>query len=169
MNEDPTVTRLREIAWRRPLTNAEKIELRAWLGAHPEAQAEWAGELELSRVVAKLPNAPAPSNFTARVLAAVEREVQAQELGNARSRAWWWRVFLPRTAAAAAILVIAFSIYRMNEAKREKDLVSTLSKISREERVPPTQALEDYDYVADLSAGVSAGVGADEELLTLMR
>jgi len=36
MNPDSTYQRLREIGWRRPLTEAEQAELRAWLAAHPD-------------------------------------------------------------------------------------------------------------------------------------
>ena len=40
MNPDPVYQRLRETGWRRPLTAAEQAELRAWLAAHPEQQAD---------------------------------------------------------------------------------------------------------------------------------
>src|SRR5437867_3577229 len=102
MNEDPTVTRLREIAWRRPLTGTEQAELRAWLAAHPEARDEWELELALSRVVKKLPDAAVPSNFTARVLAEAQRRDAEEARGRSRTPAWWWRIFLPRAAVAAA-------------------------------------------------------------------
>jgi hypothetical protein len=39
MNQDPVYNRLRELSWRRPLTENEQAELRAWVAAHPEAQA----------------------------------------------------------------------------------------------------------------------------------
>ncbi|TAL01484.1 MAG: hypothetical protein EPO07_08330 [Verrucomicrobia bacterium] len=162
MNADPKVTRLREIAWRRPLTGAEQAELRAWLAAHPEARDEWELELALSRVVKKLPDAAVPSNFTARVLAEAQRRDAAQARGRRRTPAWWWRTFLPRAAVAAVLLVTGLSIYRARE--RGKETLTTVREITRT-APPPTLALDDYDVIASLSTGP----GADEDLLALMQ
>ena len=41
MSSDPIYDQLRELSWRRKLTGAEEARLRAWLAAHPEAQADW--------------------------------------------------------------------------------------------------------------------------------
>ncbi len=78
MSNDPTYNRLRELSWRRKLTGAEEAELRAWLAAHPDAQADWEAEAGLNAALGRLPDAPVPSNFTARVLQAVEREAAAE-------------------------------------------------------------------------------------------
>ena len=72
MNPDPVYQRLRELGWRRPLTAAEQVELRIWLAAHPEAQAEAEAEAALNQALTRLPAAPVPSNFTARVWQAIE-------------------------------------------------------------------------------------------------
>src|SRR5436190_847578 len=77
MNPDPVYKRLRELSWRRPLTESEQAELRAWLAAHPEAQAGWEVEKQLSAMLQQLSGAPVPSNFTARVLQAVGQETAA--------------------------------------------------------------------------------------------
>jgi len=102
MNQDPVDQKLRELNWRRELTAAERAELRTWLAAHPEAQADWQTEAALSKFLARLPDAPVPSNFTARVLQAVERETRTSE--RAPQRARWWHVFLPRAAVAASVV-----------------------------------------------------------------
>ena len=60
--------------------------MRAWLAAHPEAQADWEAEAGLSEALGQLPDAPVPSNFTARVLQSVERESAAER--RRRSRKW---------------------------------------------------------------------------------
>ncbi len=57
---------LRESLWRRKLSDAERAGLRA----QPELELE----ARLTDALAKIPDAPVPSNFTARVLAAVELE-----------------------------------------------------------------------------------------------
>src|SRR6185436_14507392 len=105
MNPDPVYKRLRELSWRRPLTESEQAELRAWLAAHPEAEDDWETEKHLSAMLHKLPDAPVPSNFTARVRQAVEQETAAagRRPGFPSRWAGRWRVFLPRTAAAVVV------------------------------------------------------------------
>ena len=60
----------RERFWRQRLTQEQLAELRA---ANPDA-AEAELEAALSDAIARLPDAPVPSNFTARVLEGIERE-----------------------------------------------------------------------------------------------
>src|SRR3954465_6935027 len=107
---DPLETRLREISWRRKLTPAEEGELRAWLAAHPEARAAWAAERELNEFLAGMPEAPVSSNFTARVLHAVEREAAAE--ARRLNPKWSWRSFLPKTAVAAVALMAGVFAYQ---------------------------------------------------------
>ena len=61
MTNDPLYHRLRELSWRRKLTDSEEAELRAWLAAHPEAQAGWEVEAELNQALGRLPDAPVSS------------------------------------------------------------------------------------------------------------
>src|ERR1051325_11026338 len=70
---DRQYQKLLETAWRRKLDAQEEAELRAWLQAHPEARADWETEAALTDHLSRLPQAPVPSNFTARVLQAAER------------------------------------------------------------------------------------------------
>ena len=89
MNHDPTETRMRELSWRRKLTSAEQAELDAWLAAHPEAAAQWQEEAALNALLEQLPGATVPSNFTARVMQDIDREMvdagrEAVELATAR-------------------------------------------------------------------------------------
>ena len=65
MNTDPVNQRWRELAWRRRLTEAELAE---WRAAHPESAPDAETEAALSDALAALPDAPVPSNFTARVI-----------------------------------------------------------------------------------------------------
>jgi len=70
----------RESLWRRKLTAAARADLRA--------QPDLALEAQLTAALEKIPAAPVPSNFTARLLETIERE----EKSAARSRGrWHWR------------------------------------------------------------------------------
>ena len=102
MNHDPAYNQLRELNWRRKLTAAEEAELRACLAANPEALEEWKTDAALGEVLDRLPEAPMPSNFTARVLQTVERETA--ERARAPRWSWSWRVLLPRAAVVVAVL-----------------------------------------------------------------
>src|SRR4051812_9597255 len=102
MQNDPLYTRFRELGWRK-LTPAEDAELRAWLAAHPEALADWETESTLTDALGRLPDAPVPSNFTARVMQSIDREATAA----ARPRTGGWHRLanlLPRAAMAAVVL-----------------------------------------------------------------
>src|SRR5215475_10049493 len=74
MATDPFEKALRELNWRRKLTAAEEAQLQAWLSEHPELLADWETEFALSEALGRMPDAPLPSNFTARVLRAAELE-----------------------------------------------------------------------------------------------
>src|SRR5512140_3011737 len=106
MKDEPLSNPFRELSWRRKLSSDEAAELRAWLATHPEARDDCEAEAGLSEALDRLPNVPLASNFTARVLQAVEREA-----GAPRPRAhpdWqqpgWWMKWLPRTAFAVVAL-----------------------------------------------------------------
>src|SRR5258708_17937194 len=106
MTQDPLYTQLREAGWRRKLTSAEEAQVRAWLAANPEAQQDWESEAAMNEVLSGLPDAVVPSNFTARVMAAVERErVRATHVPGRQGAVWRlrWR-WLSRAALAAMIL-----------------------------------------------------------------
>src|ERR1041385_6395369 len=91
---------LREAAWRRPLTPDEKARLQSYLLVHAEAQHDWDQETALNQVLLTLLDAPLSSNFTARVVQAVDLD----ELQAARQRSAGWlvrlRQWLPRFAVA---------------------------------------------------------------------
>lgn len=161
MNNDPAYRRLLEIAWRRALTEAEQAELRSWLAAHPEAAAGHELECALNDAFVRLPDAPVPSNFTARVLQAIEREENPAAL---RSRDWTWvcRVLMPRTAAAMLVLgvgAIATHQYRVKQRTAIRDSLVTIATVPS---MPSAQALEDFDAVRKLDS-------ADTELIALLK
>ena len=158
MNHDPVSERLRELNWRRPLTDAELAELRAYLAGHPEAKADWDAEVELSALVNQLPNAPVPSNFTARVLQAIECEARAETRAREPRAVWWWRVFVPRTAAVLAVAGLGWFAYQQHRAAQRAEFLHTLAT-----SMPGPETLQDFEVIRRLSPAAEA----DEELLAL--
>lgn len=164
MNHDPVYNRLRELSWRRELTGAEQAELRAYLAGHPEARADWEAEAGLNAGLNRLPEAPVSSNFTARVLQAVERESTATERERAPglTRIWWWRVFVPRAATALIVVGAGWFGYERYQAEQEAKWVESLAVVATVETMPNT-VLEDFEAISRLSPTPAA----DEELLAL--
>lgn len=162
MNQDPVYQKLCEIGWRRPLTEAEQAELRAWLVTHPEAQAEVEADAALSVALEKLPDAPLPSNFTARVLQAIEREAVAKKRVSP-GEAPWWRVWLPRFAVAFLLVGGGFFVWQ-NHSLKQQELTSAARQVANTELFSDPGVLTDFEVIASLSPAESV---ADEGLLAM--
>ena len=161
MKNDAFLSKLRESGWRRKFTDAEQAELRAYFAAHPEARADWEMESALNAAFARLPDAPVPSNFTARVL-------QAVELETARPSGWtWnWQVLVPRLATAVAVVVFTgLAIHHHAVYSQRVALVKSVALATGGQPVPSPEALENFDAIRRMSQPQHA----DDELLALMQ
>jgi len=166
MTHDPIYDRLRELSWRRELTSAEAAELQAWLAAHPEGREDWEAEAGLTEALGRLPDAPVASNFTARVLQAVERETAAKQ--RRRQRNWQftgWLRWLPRTAVAMLVLGACLISYHRLYGPQYKELVQSVAAVSRVSSLPGAEILKDFDAIRVLNPTPAA----DEELLAVLK
>jgi negative regulator of sigma E activity len=144
-----------ETLWRRKLSATERTALRA----QPELELE----ARLTDALAKIADARVPSNFTARVLDAIERE----DAQTARARGWTlnWRALLPRVVVAAAVLVFAGVSFQRHEANSERiELVKNVALVAAAQPLPSVDALENLDAIQRMSQP-----HADEELLALLQ
>ena len=164
MNHDPIYQRLREIGWRRSLTDAEQAELHVWLAAHPEAAADFGQEAALNDALAKSPDAPVSSNFTARVMAAIERDETAQRRASSRPQAQWWRVFIPRFAVAIVAIVCVTLGYRHNAALQRIELTNAAKQIAESRALSDMSVIEDFETIRSLNP---AEATVDETLLAM--
>lgn len=163
---DSSSQRLREAGWRRPLTAAEQAELRAWLATQSEARSEWETETRLNQALQKLPDAAVPSNFTARVLQAIEREEAGAESKRARVwRALDWRGWLPRTAAATFAVAAVLVSLQLHHSSSQAKMGESLAAISTVAPVFPPESAADFDSIRRLSPAP----GADTEILALLQ
>ena len=164
MIDDPTYTRLRELSWQRKLTPAEEAELRAWLEAHPEARAEWEAENQLNTALARLPEVPVSSNFTARVLQAVERETRLVP-----SPAHWWGWPRLRRLAIACCTAVAFGMtllsYLAIQSHGRKQLAQSVATVAEVSTVPSLEDLKDFDAIRVSNPSPAP----DEQLLALLQ
>jgi anti-sigma factor RsiW len=149
-----------------PIASAKQAELRAWLATHPAAQADWELEARLTAALRRLPDAPVPANFTARVLQAVEREAALAERERAGFwRALDWRRWLPRTAMGAAAVAAVLVSLQLYQAHTRARLGRSLALISNFAPALPPDSLANFDSVRRLSPAP----GADTELLALLQ
>jgi hypothetical protein len=146
----------RESLWRRRLTDAE----RAALSAQPDLELE----ARLTESLAKMPDRPVASNFTARVMSALELE----ETRRARPWIfdWHWRSFMPRAIATAAILVFAGLGWQHYELNVQRSLLAkNIAQVASAQPLPSLEALNNFDAIQRMSQPVAA----DQELLALMK
>ena len=146
------------------MTEAERTELRTWLVTHPEAQTEIETEEMLNAALAQLPDAPIPSNFTARVLQAVEHETAATTTVAAPRSSRWWRVFLPRFAVATLVVISGGLFYRHHATVQRQELTNAVQQMVTAESLSDPTVLADFEVIASLSPTAAV---ADEKLLAL--
>ena len=165
MNNDSNLQQLRETGWRRALSDAKVAELRTRLAAQPELLAQWQEERQLTRALGRLPDAPVPSNFTARVLQAVENSAAAEARARTPAGRGWWHYqrWLPRLAVATLVLGVSlFSVHRYQAANRAR-IAQSVAAFSEAAALPSPEVLQDFDTISRLGSAPAA----DEELLEL--
>jgi negative regulator of sigma E activity len=117
---------------------------------------------DLRRLLSRLPDAPVPSNFTARVMQAVERE-ESQAI---RSRGWrWnWHALLPRAATVAVAVVAAALVVQYHEINAHREQIArNVALVVRAQPLPSVEALQNFDAIQRMSQPAHA----DEGLLAL--
>ena len=130
-----------ESLWRRKLSGAERDQLRA----SPELDLE-AG---LTDALSQLPNVPVPSNFTARVLDAIELE-DARMARSAQSKGWrWnWHRLLPRAAVTAAVLLFAgLGLQHYETGVAHAEMIKSLSTVATAHAMPDVEMLNNFDAI----------------------
>jgi hypothetical protein len=165
MTDDPGFQKWRELSWRRKLTDAEEVEFRNWLAAHPDAQSDWEAEMALTNALTQLPDVPVASNFTSRVLAAVEREEKAKVRAT-KAEGWIpWKRWLPRMALGALAVATGLLSYQQAAAFHRAKLVKSVEVVSRVSTLPSPAILEDFDAIQRLTPPPAA----DDQLLSLLQ
>jgi anti-sigma factor RsiW len=158
--------RLKDKAREDRLTAEERAAFRAHLLAHPQAQTDWEEEQDLDRLINELPDVPVSSNFTARVLAAAQREATAASGSQAitTNAGSWWRWFLRPQAAfvAAALIAVGLLAYRQQRALKHAEMAESLAKFADTTALPDVEALKNFEAILRLS---QMPVSPDDELL----
>ena len=144
---------LRESLWRLRPAGEE-------LRARPELEME----ARLTEALAKISDAPVPSNFTARVLEAVE--LAEKSAVRSHGEKWNWHKLFPRVAVAAGVLVLgAVLIQDYETSLHRQEIARSVVMIASAKSVPSVEALENLDAIQRMSQSAHA----DGELLAMMQ
>lgn len=144
-----------ESLWRGKLSEAEHAALLA--------RTDLAEEARLTAALMKLPDAPVPSNFTARVLEAIELNENREAQTNVWR--WNWRALWPRLTVATAVLIVAgVSIQRYEANARRTDLAKNLALVASAQS-PGVDALENLETIQQMSRSAQA----DGDLLAALQ
>ena len=159
MNDKPISEELRELLWRRPLSEAE--QLRA--GDRPETRAELDLEARLNAALDQLPAAPVPSNFTNRVLQAIDLEESRPA-----TRGWRWALprWIPRLAVTATVVAVSALSWQHHEVVQQRAaLARSVATVAESSGLPGVEALKNYDVIQRMSESQRP----DDKLLALMQ
>jgi negative regulator of sigma E activity len=120
-------------------------------------------QARLNQALARLPDAPVSSNFTARLMQAVELE--ESRLSRRWGFGWNWHALLPRIAVTAAVVLFAGLTVRQHElAARRTAFARNVALVAGAQPLPSVDALKNFDAIQRMSQP-----RADEELLALMQ
>jgi len=106
-------------------------------------------EGQLRRLLSRLPDAPVASNFTARVMQAIELEEMR------RSRwyflNWSWRVFAPRAMGPALVFGLAVIMFHQHEISAQRRELANNVAIVATQPMPSLDALKNFDAIQRMS------------------
>lgn len=112
-------------------------------------------------LLTRLPDVPVASNFTARVMQAIDLEESRQSRG--RLFGWHWRLIIPRTAAATVIVGLAsFTIYQHEIYVQQVALAKSAALVASQP-MPSVEALKNFDAIQRMGQTAHP----DNELLAL--
>lgn len=110
----------------------------------------------LDQCLQRLPDAPISSNFTAQVMAAVERERRAAELHSSRrfrlSNGWGWlsRRWAHATLGVALTLGVCLFSFQQYQSARREEMAHSVVTVSSVAGLPPLELLEDFEAIRRL-------------------
>ncbi len=168
---DAAFNRLLDIALRRKLTAQEQAQVQAWIDRDPRAKARWEEEMALSHLLQELPDAPLASNFTARVLQAVERDATRQRQAPEIFR--WFGLRRPAQQCAVACLAVVLGVlgYWRYESVRRERMALALQRLAPHFETPstavaltPDELWKNFDAINQLPQ-----TQTDEELIAVLK
>jgi len=120
-------------------------------------------DVRLDQALSRLPDVPVSSNFTARVMQAIDREESRS------SRPWLfhrnWHAWLPRAAVAVTAAVFAVVGIHQYELSNHRHQIAASVAMVAGQPLPSVEALKNFDAIQRMSQPAHA----DDELLALLQ
>ena len=123
-------------------------------------------DARLDKLLRGLPDKSVSSNFTARVMQAVEREMSTPAQARAGSWAGWLR-FIPRAAVAMVVVTFSSFAWHQHRVHQRTSMAQSVATVSR--TVAKVDPLTDPGVFANFDAINRMGTSPDKELLTLFK
>jgi len=163
--QDEHYQKIKEAGWRRTLSGDEEAALQKFLVAHPETRDAWGEEAALTRLLERWPAPPVSSNFTARLLQAVQ---------SAPARSTWRDWFAPaqwlpeslagRVAMCSMMVCLGLFSFREYQVVHRERMARELASVSHVAALPPIDWLKNFDTIN----GISQAKVADDDLLAAL-
>jgi hypothetical protein len=116
---------------------------------------------QMRRLLTRLPDVPVASNFTARVMQAIELDTMRQSRW--RLFGWRWRVVIPRTAAATVIVGLASFTFYQHEIYVQQVALAKSAALVASQPMPSVEALKNFAAIQRMGQTAQP----DNELLAL--
>lgn len=145
MNESG-YNQLKQKSWVEPLSTEEAAEIRQYL-ADPELQQDWEDDVALTAALKRLPNVPVSSNFTARVMIAVEREEAQAERTSTSWRAFWRFGWIPKFAIAITMFCLGTLSFHEYQLASQAKFVKEVRQVAEAAPIPQINWLKDFDTI----------------------
>jgi hypothetical protein len=164
--QDEHYQEIKEAGWRRPLTRDEQAKLRAFLAAHPESRQAADEEAALTRLLERLPAVPVSSNFTARVLQAVQSRPAPASWRDWFALSQWlpqnpgWRI-----AMCSMVVGLGLISFREGQVAHRQQTARELAGVGRIATLPPMEWLKDFDTINNMNKVKVA----DDDLLAALK
>jgi len=156
------------------LTADERARVNAFLAAHPHLRETWEEDAALGRALNLVPEVPVSSNFTARVLDAID--LDEQRAARKKPNRWraWLRDLQPRVSWGFAVaVVLLFGAYEYHLRQETHRLALDVRNVSREiASLPSPDVFKDFEAINELrqvSAVASAPSASDDELIRVLQ
>ncbi len=160
--------KLIEVGWKRPLTPAERAQMRKFLDAHPEFQDAWEQDAALNGLLRRMPSPLISSNFTARVLQAAAREqpqARSSWLRRLEAISWLSNRWVPRAALGAAMICSGMISFHEYQAVHRAQVSHEVASMSQLAQIPSIEWLQNFDTINRMDKVKVA----DDDLLTVLQ